>query len=126
MSTETMDKIYSVNGPVVTVRDTKSFAMQEMVFVGEKRLIGEVIRVSAKETTLQVYETTTGLKPGEPVYGTGAPMAATLGPGILDNMFDGIERPLKKLEEISGAFISEGANVPALDPKRKFDVTVTV
>ena len=126
MSTETMDKIYSVNGPVVTVRNTKSFAMQEMVFVGEKRLIGEVIRVSAKETTLQVYETTTGLKPGEPVYGTGAPMAATLGPGILDNMYDGIERPLKKLEEISGAFISEGANVPALDTERKFDVTFKV
>ena len=126
MNTETTDKIYSVNGPVVTVRDTKSFAMQEMVFVGEKRLIGEVIRVSAKETTLQVYETTTGLKPGEPVYGTGAPMAATLGPGILDNMYDGIERPLKKLEEISGAFISEGANVPSLDTERKFDVTLTV
>ena len=126
MSTETTDKIYSVNGPVVTVRDTKSFAMQEMVFVGEKRLIGEVIRVSAKETTLQVYETTTGLKPGEPVYGTGAPMAATLGPGILDNMYDGIERPLKRLEEISGAFISEGANVPSLDTERKFEVTLTV
>ena len=126
MSTETMDKIYSVNGPVVTVRNTKSFSMQEMVFVGNKKLIGEVIRVSAKETTLQVYETTTGLKPGEPVYGTGAPMAATLGPGILDNMYDGIERPLKRLEEISGAFISEGANVPALDTERKFDVTVTV
>ncbi|SFC54842.1 V-type ATP synthase subunit A [Ruminococcus albus] len=121
-----MDKIYSVNGPVVTVRNTKSFAMQEMVFVGEKRLIGEVIRVSAKETTLQVYETTTGLKPGEPVYGTGAPMAATLGPGILDNMYDGIERPLKKLEEISGAFISEGANVPALDTERRFEVKLTV
>lgn len=126
MSTETMDKIYSVNGPVVTVRDTKSFSMQEMVFVGNKKLIGEVIRVSAKETTLQVYETTTGLKPGEPVYGTGAPMAATLGPGILDNMYDGIERPLKRLEEISGAFISEGANVPSLDTERKFEVTMTV
>ena len=126
MSTETMDKIYSVNGPVVTVRNTKSFSMQEMVFVGNKKLIGEVIRVSAKETTLQVYETTTGLKPGEPVYGTGAPMAATLGPGILDNMYDGIERPLKKLEEISGAFISEGANVPSLDTERKFEVTLAV
>ncbi|MBE6874568.1 MAG: V-type ATP synthase subunit A [Ruminococcus albus] len=121
-----MDKIYSVNGPVVTVRNTKSFSMQEMVFVGNKKLIGEVIRVSAKETTLQVYETTTGLKPGEPVYGTGAPMAATLGPGILDNMYDGIERPLKKLEEISGAFISEGANVPSLDTERKFEVTLAV
>ncbi len=126
MSTETMDKIYSVNGPVVTVRNTKSFSMQEMVFVGNKKLIGEVIRVSAKETTLQVYETTTGLKPGEPVYGTGAPMAATLGPGILDNMYDGIERPLKRLEEISGAFISEGANVPSLDTERKFEVTLAV
>ena len=122
----TMDKIYSVNGPVVTVRDTKSFSMQEMVYVGEKKLIGEVIRVSAKETTLQVYESTTGLKPGEPVYGTGAPMAATLGPGILDNMYDGIERPLKRLEEISGAFISEGANVPSLDTERRFEVTLTV
>ena len=121
-----MDKIYSVNGPVVTVRNTKSFSMQEMVFVGNKKLIGEVIRVSAKETTLQVYETTTGLKPGEPVYGTGAPMAATLGPGILDNMYDGIERPLKRLEEISGAFISEGANVPSLDTERKFEVTLAV
>ena len=126
MSTETMDKIYSVNGPVVTVRNTKSFSMQEMVFVGNKKLIGEVIRVSAKETTLQVYETTTGLKPGEPVYGTGAPMAATLGPGILDNMYDGIERPLKRLEEISGAFISEGANVPSLDTERRFEVTLAV
>ena len=126
MSTETMDKIYSVNGPVVTVRNTKSFSMQEMVFVGNKKLIGEVIRVSAKETTLQVYETTTGLKPGEPVYGTGAPMAATLGPGILDNMYDGIERPLKSLEEISGAFISEGANAPSLDTERKFEVTLAV
>jgi len=121
-----MDKIYSVNGPVVTVRNTKSFSMQEMVFVGNKKLIGEVIRVSAKETTLQVYETTTGLKPGEPVYGTGAPMAATLGPGILDNMYDGIERPLKRLEEISGAFISEGANVPSLDTERRFEVTLAV
>ncbi|MBR1864052.1 MAG: V-type ATP synthase subunit A [Ruminococcus sp.] len=122
----TTDKIYSINGPVVTVRDSVSFSMQEMVYVGNKRLIAEVIRVSAKETTIQVYEGTTGLKPGEPVFGTGAPMSALLGPGILDNMYDGIERPLKKLEEISGAFIGDGAEVSSLDTQKKYNVTMTV
>ena len=121
-----MDKIFSINGPVVKVKDTKTFSMQEMVFVGNKRLIGEVIRVTSDFTTIQVYEGTTGLMPGEPVESTGAPMSATLGPGILDNIFDGIERPLKKLEELSGAFIADGANVPSVDPDKKYDCTITV
>lgn len=121
-----MNTIFSINGPVVKVGDTKDFSMLEMVYVGEKRLIGEVIGISSEETTIQVYESTTGLKPGEPVDGSGMPMSATLGPGILSNIFDGIERPLKKLEELSGAFIAEGANVPALDTSKRFDVTVTV
>ncbi|MDE7301879.1 MAG: V-type ATP synthase subunit A [Oscillospiraceae bacterium] len=121
-----LNTIFSINGPVVKVRDTKDFSMLEMVYVGEKRLIGEVIGISSEETTIQVYESTTGLKPGEPVEGSGMPMSATLGPGILTNIFDGIERPLKKLEELSGAFIAEGANVPALDTSKRFEVTVTV
>lgn len=121
-----MNTIFSINGPVVKVRDTKDFSMLEMVYVGEKRLIGEVIGINSDETTIQVYESTTGLKPGEPVEGSGMPMSATLGPGILSNIFDGIERPLKKLEEISGAFIAEGANVPALDTNKKFEVAITV
>lgn len=121
-----MEKIFSINGPVVTAVNTKSFAMQEMVYVGKKRLIGEVIRVTAECTTIQVYEGTTGLMPGEPIEPTGAPMSAVLGPGILDNIFDGIERPLKKLEEISGAFIADGANVSSLDTEKKYDVTMTV
>lgn len=121
-----MNTIFSINGPVVKVRDTKDFSMLEMVYVGEKRLIGEVIGINSDETTIQVYESTTGLKPGEPVEGSSMPMSATLGPGILSNIFDGIERPLKKLEEISGAFIAEGANVPALDTNKKFEVTITV
>ena len=121
-----MDKIFSINGPVVKVKDTKTFSMQEMVFVGNKRLIGEVIRVTSDFTTIQVYEGTTGLMPGEPVESTGAPMSATLGPGILDNIFDGIERPLKKLEELSGAFIADGANVSSVDPEKKYDCTITV
>lgn len=121
-----INKVYSINGPVVTVKDTKDFSMLEMVLVGEKRLIGEVIRINDKETTIQVYEVTTGLRPGEPVYKTDAPICATLGPGILSNIFDGIERPLRKIYELSGSFIDEGSNVPSLDNTRKFDVTLTV
>lgn len=117
--------IFSINGPVVTVKDSKDFSMLEMVYVGNKRLIGEVISVNDKITTIQVYESTTGLCPGEPVEPTGAPMSANLGPGILSNIFDGIERPLKKIAEQSDAFISEGSNVPSLDTERQFEVTVT-
>ncbi len=118
--------VYSINGPVVKVKDTKDFSMLEMVYVGNKRLIGEVIGINEKYTTIQVYESTTGLKPGEPVEGSGAPMSATLGPGIISNIFDGIERPLRKLEDVSGAFISEGSSVSALDEERLFDVTLKV
>ena len=121
-----MNTIYSVNGPVVKVRDTKDFSMLEMVYVGTKKLIGEVIGITSEETTIQVYESTTGLKPGEPVEGSGMPMSATLGPGILSNIFDGIERPLKQIEALSGAFIAEGTNIPALDTLKKYDVTITV
>ena len=100
--------------------------MMEMVYVGEKKLIGEVIGITESFTTIQVYEVTTGLKVGEPVYTTGAPMCATLGPGILSNIFDGIERPLKQIADKTGAFIAEGTNIPALDETRTFDVTMTV
>ena len=119
-----MNNIFSINGPVVKVKDTKDFSMLEMVYVGTKRLVGEVISINSDETVIQVYESTTGLKPGEPVEGSGMPVSALLGPGILSNIFDGIERPLKKIEEISGAFIAEGANVPSLDTERKFSVTI--
>lgn len=118
------NKVYSVNGPVVTVKNTKDFSMLEMVYVGTKQLIGEVIGINDDFTTIQVYEVTTGLRPGEPVRGTGAPICATLGPGILSNIFDGIERPLRTISEHSGAFIDEGANIASLDVEKKYDVTV--
>lgn len=118
--------IYSINGPVVKVRDTDIFSMMEMVYVGNRRLIGEVIGLTDEETTIQVYEGTSGLKTGEPVEPTGAPMSVTLGPGILMNIFDGIERPLRTLEEKSGAFIADGLDVPILDTERQYDVTVKV
>ena len=118
--------IYSINGPVVTVRDASGFSMMEMVYVGEKKLIGEVISITSDVTTIQVYEVTTGLKPGEPVEGTGAPLCATLGPGILRNIFDGIERPLKDIERASGHFIAEGSSAPSLDREKKWEVTLKV
>ncbi len=118
--------IYGINGPVVTVKNADSFEMMEMVHVGEQNLVGEVIGITDKLTTIQVYEETTGLKPGDPVTGTGAPMNVLLGPGILDNIFDGIERPLKAIEEQSGAFISRGASVSSLDTEKLWNVTVKV
>lgn len=120
------DMIYGINGPVVTVKNSRSFSMLEMVFVGNERLVGEVIGVSEQETTIQVYEETTGLKPGEPVYGTGSPMNVTLGPGILDNIFDGIERPLREIAAQSGSFISRGSGVAPLNENREWDITVRV
>ncbi len=118
--------IYSINGPVIKVRNTKDFSMLEMVYVGKNKIIGEVISITDKETTIQVYEGTTGLKPGEPVYTTGSPLCATLGPGIISNIFDGIERPLRDMAEDEGAFIGVGSDIPSLDQQREYDVTLTV
>ena len=120
------NRIYSINGPVVTIKGPTDLTMQEMVYVGEKRLIGEVIFIDADRTTIQVYETTTGLRVGEEIAGTGAPLSATLGPGILSNIFDGIERPLRDIEKLDGAFIGTGSSIPSLDPERKWDVTIKV
>ncbi|MCI1991231.1 MAG: V-type ATP synthase subunit A, partial [Oscillospiraceae bacterium] len=122
---DTQDLIFGINGPVVTVRNSRTFSMMEMVLVGKERLVGEVIGISDRTTTIQVYEETTGLRPGEPVYGTGSPMNVTLGPGLIDNIFDGIERPLKEIAAQTGPFISRGSSVPSLDENREWDVTVT-
>ncbi len=123
---ENNNVIYGINGPVVTVKNADSFEIMEMVYVGTQKLVGEIIGITDEFTTIQVYEETTGLKPGDPVEGTGAPMNVLLGPGILDNIFDGIERPLKAIEEQSGAFISRGAAVSSLDDTKLWNVTVKV
>ncbi|MBU9725563.1 V-type ATP synthase subunit A [Diplocloster modestus] len=118
--------IYGINGPVVYVKGRTEFKMAEMVYVGNERLVGEVIRLSSERTTIQVYEETTGVKPGEPVVGTGAPISVTLAPGILDNIFDGIERPLAKIAERSGSYISRGISVDSLDGEKLWDAHITV
>ncbi|MCH5299228.1 MAG: V-type ATP synthase subunit A [Ruminococcus sp.] len=118
--------IFGINGPVITVKGSTEFKMMEMVHVGKENLVGEIIGVTDEFTTIQVYEETTGLRPGDPVTGTGNPMNVLLGPGILDNIFDGIERPLKAIEEESGAFISRGSQVNSLDTQKKWNVSVKV
>lgn len=120
------DVIYSINGSVISVINTKSFSMREMVYVGVKELLGEVIRVDEDKTMIQVYESTTGLRPNEPVKGTGHLLNATLGPGILRNIYDGIQRPLDEIAKEQGAFIAEGKSVPALDLEKKWNVTMLV
>lgn len=126
MSDSNQNVIYGINGPVVTIRGATTLRMMEMVYVGNARLVGEVIGLDAEQTTIQVYEETTGLTPGEPVISTGGPMSVTLGPGIIRSIFDGIERPLNTIEEQFGAFIGRGSSVPALDLEKEWDVTVLV
>lgn len=118
--------IYGINGPVVRVHGEHAFKMMEMVLVGRQKLIGEVIRVLEDETIVQVYENTTGLKPGEPVESTGRPLTVKLGPGIIGNIFDGIERPLTTIAEKTGAFISRGTVMDNLDEEKLWDVKVLV
>lgn len=118
--------IFGINGPVVTIKGETDLSMMEMVYVGKEKLIGEVIGLDKKMTTIQVYEETTGLKPGEPVYSTGLPMSVTLGPGIIGNIFDGIERPLSAIEKKFGAFIGKGAQFSPLDTEKKYKVTLKV
>ena len=119
-------KIYGINGPVITIQGNLGYKMNEMVYVGEHRLVGEVIRLSKEKTTIQVYEETSGLKPGEEVAGAGCAISVKLAPGILNNIFDGIERPLQKIAEKSGAFIPTGAQADALDREKLWETHITV
>lgn len=119
-------KIYGINGPVVTLKGNLGFQMSEMVYVGESRLVGEVIGLTKEVTTIQVFEETTGLKPGELVEGAGSAISVTLAPGIITNIFDGIERPLQEIAEASGAFIPRGVNIDLLDKSRKWETAVKV
>ena len=118
--------IYGINGPIVYIAGDSGFQMNEMVYVGEANLVGEVIGLTSEKTTIEVYEETTGLKPGEPVTGTGAPVSVTLAPGIITNIFDGIERPLAAIKKSSGYYIDRGVHVTSLDTEKKWQTHMTV
>ena len=117
-------EIYGINGPVITIKGKTDLQMMETVYIGNSRLIGEVIGLTEERTTIQCYENTTGVRPGEPVSRTGMAMSATLGPGLLTGMYDGIGRPLKMLEAASGHYIAPGIDVPGIDTNKKWSVEV--
>ena len=116
--------IYGVNGPVITVRGGRSLPMMSLVYVGEDKIPGEVVSASGDTTVIQVYESSAGLGKGQPVYPTGKPMAVLLGPGMISNIYDGIARPLRKVSEMSGNFITKGITLPALDLEKLWDVKI--
>ena len=118
--------IFGINGPIVYLNGDPGFQMNEMVYVGNENLVGEVIGLASGKTVIQVYEETSGLKPGEKVTGTGAPVSVTLAPGILDNIFDGIERPLSAIAKQSGPYIGRGLSVESLDTEKKWQTHMTV
>lgn len=117
-----LGKVIMVNGPVVQGTNMSHFQMREMVTVGEQKLIGEVIGLDGDVGTVQVYEETEGLSLGQAIHPTGKPLSLKLGPGLLKNMFDGIERPLKRLQEISGDFIAEGIGLISIDEEKEWYV----
>jgi Archaeal/vacuolar-type H+-ATPase subunit A len=113
-------KIVWVSGPAVRADGMSSAKMYETVEVGESKLIGEVIRLTGDVAFIQVYESTSGLRPGEPVIGTGQPLSVLLGPGIIGKIYDGIQRPLEEIAKKSGAFISKGIATTPIDLKKKY------
>lgn len=119
-------RIVWVSGPAVRADGMSSAKMYETVEVGESKLIGEVIRLTGDVAFIQVYETTSGLKPGEPVVGTGQPLSVTLGPGIIGQIYDGIQRPLSEMAKKSGDFIGRGIATTPIDLKKKYKFIPTV
>src|SRR2546422_2489575 len=113
--------ISRVSGPVVIASGLEGAQMFDVVRIGEMGLVGEIIRLEGDKATLQVYEDTTGLRPGEKVINTKRPLSMQLGPGLLTSIYDGIQRPLDVLREQSGDFISRGKVIPALDQTKKWD-----
>ena len=119
-------KITWISGPAVRADGMSEAKMYETVSVGKDKLIGEVIRLTGDEAFIQVYESTSGLKPGEPVIGTGNPLSVLLGPGIIGQIYDGIQRPLKELSKKSGSFIGRGITTSPVDMIKKYHFIPTV
>lgn len=124
LATVKMGVVRQVAGPVVTADEMDGAAMYELVAVGNLKLLGEIIRLTGSSATIQVYEETAGLTVGDPVERTAAPLSVELGPGLLGNIFDGVQRPLQKIaEHTQDMFIPRGVSVPALDRSKKWEFT---
>ena len=116
-------KVVKVSGPLVVANGLADANVADVVRVGEQGLVGEILNMTGDSASIQVYEETAGLGPGAEVVTTGAPLSVELGPGLLENIYDGIQRPLVKLRELSGQTLARGVSVPALDREKKWDFT---
>ncbi|KAF3479461.1 ATP synthase alpha subunit vacuolar [Arthroderma uncinatum] len=114
--------VFSISGPVIVAENMIGCAMYELCRVGKDQIVGEVIRLDGDQATIQVYEETAGVTVGDPVFGTGKPLSVELGPGLMETIYDGIQRPLKSIAEVSNSiYIPRGVALPALDRKKKWD-----
>ncbi|EHK02280.1 V-type ATP synthase subunit A [Candidatus Haloredivivus sp. G17] len=118
-------EIFKVAGPVVVATGMDA-QMYDVVYVGKEELMGEVIQIEGEKSYIQVYEDTTGVKPGEPVKNTEQPLSVELGPGLLGSIYDGLQRPLEKLQEMTGDFISRGEDAPGIDLEKEYDFSPRV
>ncbi|KYH30307.1 MULTISPECIES: V-type ATP synthase subunit A [Clostridium] len=118
-------RVIKVSGPLVIAEGMEEASIYDVVKVGEKRLIGEIIEMRGDKASIQVYEETTGLGPGAPVETTGEPLSVELGPGLIESMFDGIQRPLEGIAAIAGSYLTKGVEVPALPRDKKWHFVPT-
>ncbi len=120
MAERIIGKVRRVNGPVIEATGVSDAMMLELVFVGEVKLVGETIKLEGNGAIIQVYEDTTGIRPGEPIYGAGMPLSVELGPGLIGTIYDGIQRPLEKIFAATGQYIERGVQMPSLDHERRW------
>ncbi|MCK4887278.1 MAG: V-type ATP synthase subunit A, partial [Planctomycetes bacterium] len=120
MKDRIIGQVKRVNGPVIEAMGITDAEMFELVRVGEERLVGELVKLQADSAVIQVYEDTTGIAPYDPIYGAGMQLSVELGPGMIGNIYDGIQRPLEKIREMSDIYISRGISVPSLDREKKW------
>ena len=120
MNDRIIGQVKRINGPVIEVMGVTDAEMYELVWVGQEHLIGELIKLEAKSAVIQVYEDTTGIAPNDPVYGAGMQLSVELGPGMVGTIYDGIQRPLEEIREISDIYIRRGISVPSLNKEKKW------
>ena len=121
-----MSTVNWINGPIIKSKDVSNFAMSEMVYVGHKQLLGEVIGIDKDYVTLQVYESSSGMQVGEPITHTGKPLSVELGPGLLGNIFDGIGRPLLDLKKQYGSYLDVGQSMNTLNDDKLYDLSFSI
>ncbi len=126
MSQTREGKIVKVAGPVVVAEGMAGARMYDVVRVGQASLIGEIVELHGDTASIQVYEETVGVGPGEPVVDTQAPLSVELGPGLIESIYDGIQRPLNYLYEKEGAFMSRGITIPGLNREKNWHFKPTV